>query len=135
MYLKKVVSGIWKIYAVTSERGDCELLQFLSALDSGYEDNVNAMLSDFKDIAGRTEGPLGLPSKKCHTITNDKKIWQISVGRLRVAWFYDGSKIMICTHGFFKQTQKTKDTDKKHAQKLRKEYFEAKRLNTLEFEE
>lgn len=42
---------------------------------------------------------------------------------------------MICTHGFFKTTQETKDADKKLAQKLRKAYFEAKENNELEFEE
>lgn len=135
MYLKKVTSGIWKIYAVTSGRGNCELLQFLSGLDSAYEENVNALLALFDDISGKPEGPQGLASKKCHTITSDNKIWQVSVGRLRVAWFYDGDKIMICTHGFFKDSQETKKSDKRRAQNLRNEYLKDKAGKNIAFEE
>lgn len=135
MYLKKVKLGIWKIYAVTSERGDCELLGFLSGLDAAYEDNANALLALFDDISEKQEGPRTLPTKKCHTITNDKKIWQISVGRLRVSWFYDGDKIMICTHGYFKDSRATKESDKKRAKAHRNAYLEDKANNKITFEE
>lgn len=135
MYLKKVTLGLWRIYAVTSNRGDCELLEFLSSLDAAYEDNVNALIALLDDISEKPEGPRCIPTKKCHTITNDNKIWQVSVGRLRVAWFFDGDKIMICTHGFFKDSQKTKNTDKVRAQKHRCDYFRDKADNNITFEE
>lgn len=131
MYLKKVKLGIWKIYAVASNRGDCELLEFLLGLGANYEDNVNAVLALFDAISEKAEGPQNISSKKCHTITADKKIWQVSVGRIRVAWFYDGDKIMICTHGFFKNSQETKESDKKHALKIRKDYLGDKVANNI----
>lgn len=46
-------------------------------------------------------------------------------------WFYDQGKIVVCTHGFWKTTQRTPKTEIDKAQKLRKEYLQAKRTNSL----
>ena len=110
-------------------------MEFLTGLDNSYSSNRASMLSLFEEIAEHPENPIQwIPSKKCHTITTDNKIWQFTVGRLRVAWFFDQGNIIICTHGFFKDSQTTKKADQNKAQKTRAAYFAAKEHNNIEFE-
>jgi len=50
---------------------------------------------------------------------------------LRVLWFYDEGKVIVCTHGFWKTTQKTPSAEIQKAQQLRKDYLRAKRSNSI----
>jgi phage-related protein len=50
---------------------------------------------------------------------------------LRVLWFYDEGKIVVCTHGFWKTTRRTPEAQIEKAQKLRREYLLAKRAKAL----
>lgn len=50
---------------------------------------------------------------------------------LRVLWFYDEGRIVVCTHGFWKTTQRTPAAEIEKAKRLRKDYLHAKRTNSL----
>ena len=50
---------------------------------------------------------------------------------LRVLWFYDEGKVVVCTHGFWKTTPRTARVEIEKAQRLRSEYLLAKRRNSL----
>ena len=135
MRIKHIISGQWIIYAVQSERGDCPLLKFLNGLDNSYSGHRDSLLALLEEVSGHAEKPSQwISPKKCHTITTDKKIWQFTVGRLRIAWFYDDGNVIICTHGFFKDSQTTKRADQKQAQKIRDNYFLAKQQKNIKIE-
>jgi phage-related protein len=50
---------------------------------------------------------------------------------LRVLWFYDEGRIVVCTHGFWKTTQRTPAVEIEKARKLRRDYLLSKRNRTL----
>jgi len=52
--------------------------------------------------------------------------WQI-----RVLWFYDEGKMIVCSHGFVKKSRKVPRHDIAQAQDHRRHYFDAKRRNQL----
>lgn len=49
----------------------------------------------------------------CHRIETD--IWQLEAGRIRVLWFYDEDRVVICSHGFMKASQRTPESEKRIA--------------------
>lgn len=127
MRLIQITSDQWTILAAKSDRGDCPLLDFLNGIDRSLEIHRDKMLALLHEVSEKHELPnQWIHSSKCHTITNDKQIWQFSVGSLRVAWFFDKDRIIVCTHGFYKSGQKTKKSDQQAALKAREEYFKAK---------
>ncbi len=52
--------------------------------------------------------------------------WQGMAYRLFAFWDKDGETLVVATHGLMKKTQKTPKSEIKHAQAIRKEYFETK---------
>jgi len=126
--LEKPKRGRYSVYAVCSNRGDCELLDFLYDLDNNLEKSREALLATISRAA--SHGREGLSVQKCHNIADE--IFQFSGGKLRAAWFYDKGSMIICTHAYQKTGNKTKVADKKRAIAAREAYFEAKKNGTLE---
>jgi phage-related protein len=94
------------------------------------------MLSLLEQVSEDVRNPeQWMTTRKCHPITNDKQIWQFTVGSIRVAWFYDKDRVIICTHGFIKDSNNTKKTDQKTAQSTRDKYFHAQKLNNISIED
>lgn len=140
MVLRVIRRGLWALFAVCNERGDCPLLDFL------YEDSTPT------PFGFRPRGPLakqkirmlarlaavaetGPPRnvKICHQI--DDEIWQIELGRVRILWFYDEGRVVVLANGFVKSSQKTPEAEKSLARAALKEYRKAKarrRLKILE---
>lgn len=74
-------------------------------------------------------GPQYLPEIS-HQIEPD--IWQTEQGRLRVLWFYDRGRVIVCTHGFVKKTQKTPESERALARQVLWEYRSAKAGGTIQ---
>lgn len=68
-------------------------------------------------------------AKICHQIETD--LWQLELGRIRILWFYDQGRVVILSHGFLKQTQKTPEAEKQAAREALKRYRDAKARNQL----
>lgn len=62
-------------------------------------------------------------------------IWEFISGDLRILWFYDERKVVVCSHGFVKQRQKTPKAQLEQAEAVRQRYFEAKRRSALQIDE
>jgi hypothetical protein len=52
-------------------------------------------------------------------------------GGLRLLWFYDEGRVVICVNGYIKQGQKTPNAEIDAAIQWKNKYFTAKRLGTL----
>ena len=50
---------------------------------------------------------------------------------LRVLWFYDEGRVIVCTQGYWKTTQRTPPGEIEKARRLRSDYLLAKRMNSL----
>ena len=64
-----------------------------------------------------------------HQIRNE--IFEFIQGQLRVLWFYEEGKVILCTHGFLKRSQKTPDREISRAELLRKSYLETENQGTI----
>jgi len=107
----------YRFYAIGSCRDRCELLEFLNALGANYQASRNALFALFDRIS--VDGPIR-DTEKSHKL-ND--VWEFIEGDLRVFYFYDRGRLIICTHGIIKKGKKTKKRDIRHAEKLREEYI------------
>lgn len=74
----------------------------------------------------------GIPKneQKCRTLGN--KLFELKTrGGLRIVWFWDEDKMVICTHGFSKSTRKTPRGQLERALSMKSDYFEAKSKGAL----
>jgi hypothetical protein len=127
MFIKETINfagTIWKVYSVCDERKACLLFKFLESCQGALRKDAERMVALIERLATLEKGPSSLTSDDCHLIA--EKIWQFSKGGIRVAWFYDENKVIICSHGFKKEGQKTKRKDINRAEKARETYFMAK---------
>lgn len=112
MFARKIRDGQWKIWAVSDADGGCELLDFLAALDRDVRNRVLSMLD-----AVAQQGTRVIPSDRCHIVDDNDPIYQFTCGQVRILWFYDRDKIILCSHGFLKKSQKTPKKEKVRAKK------------------
>lgn len=68
-----------------------------------------------------------------HKIAGD--IWELIAGRLRVLWFYDEGRTVVCTHGFVKRTKKTPTGEIERAQQAYGAYYVARNAKRIEVED
>lgn len=133
MKVRRIQTGIeterYRLYSVCSGRGDSDLEEFLV----DYAGESVAILRCMSDAA--ENGPHSLPKARCHYIDQNNKIYEFIGGRLRVAFFTDSDRIVICTHGFQKSTQGTPSQEKKAAVRAKNAYLDAKKNGMLLFEE
>lgn len=135
MKLKPLFSGLWTVYAVVSStsQGDrCQIEDFLQALPDAMIRHGIALTQMLEHVANNPSGPRQLPDTLSHYIDKNEKIWEFIKGRLRIAWFYDENQIIVCCHGFVKDSQRTKETDKARAIAAKRAYFAAKVSRRIE---
>src|SRR4030043_1852782 len=102
MHLLLVSKVFYSVYAVAKSRERCELLEFLEELDQTLQKDSDRMLALLGRVA--MEGP-PRNTEISHQIKG--KLFEFIQGRLRVLWFYDEGRLIICTNGFVKKGRKT----------------------------
>jgi hypothetical protein len=122
MNLLPVSKGFYSVYAVAKSRDHCELLEFLEGLGQTLQKDSDRMLALLDRVA--TEGP-PRNTEISHQIKG--KLFEFIQGRLRVLWFYDEGKLIICTSGFVKKGKKTPRGEIDHAIQVMDDYFEDKK--------
>ncbi|HKV11893.1 MAG TPA: type II toxin-antitoxin system RelE/ParE family toxin [Thermoanaerobaculia bacterium] len=125
--LKLIARGAWTLYAVCSSDKRCPLEEFL-ADQSEFGGDKDRMLRRMEEIAVR--GPYYLPDIS-HQIEGE--IRQTEQGRVRVLWFFDKGRLILCSHGFIKSSQKTPEREKGIARRAFEEYHAAKATGSLVF--
>lgn len=125
MRLELIATGSasgFTIYALPGVR------DFLEDLSGNDEDATIAML---EYVATQ-----GIPrnDKKCNVESDG--FFALKPGRVRLVFFYDPGlrRVIIVTHGYFKQGQKMPRREFRRAVKLRAEALEAKRERNLIYE-
>lgn len=122
--------GRFAVMAVCDARGEPPLLEFLEELGPNLEKDMDHMLELLERVAAA-----GPPRNTdiSHKIQGD--IWEFIKGRLRVFWFYDEGRVIVCTHGLVKKSQRTPKRDIDQAEQARQAYLEAKQAGALIIEE
>lgn len=135
MQLRVVRRDVYCVVSAPASGGKADLYEFLEKNYAGGETGaVEGLMSLFDRVA--EHGPHDLPDKLSHLISDDPKIFEFIKGRLRVPWFYgqtaDGVRLVICTHGFLKQTNKTPAGEKRRARSVYDQYVYALKHGAIE---
>lgn len=130
MRVRRLLQGKYTVLAVCDNRNACTLIDFFESLGANLEKDAHHMLELLERVS--QHGP---PRNTDISHQIDGEIWEFIKGRLRVFWFYDEGRVVVCTHGLVKKGQKTPRSDITQAANRRKEYLAAKCARTLEIEE
>ena len=127
MNLLVISKGFYTVYAVAKSRDHCELLEFLNGLGQNLQKDCDRMLALLDRVAME-----GQPrnTEISHQIKG--KLFEFIQGRLRVLWFYDEGRLIICTSGFVKKGQKTPRDEIDHSIQLMNGYFEDKKRGQIQ---
>lgn len=123
MQALRIGKGRWDVLAICDTRGACPLLDFLQGLGPNHAASVRRMLALLREFVAN-EGP-PRSTDRCHKLRDE--IWEFIAGRLRVLWFHDRGRVIVCAHGFVKRGQKTPAQELGRAEAAAKEYGEARR--------
>ena len=117
---------IWKFYVLARSEEDCELHDFLNSLSVKDKEAWSGLLAIMETMAAAPEGPRLMDSLSHEMGSAKYKIYRFEKGRLRIAWFYgEGNKVVICSHGYYKKSQKTPEQEIKKAEKNVEAYLRA----------
>ncbi len=124
--LKELIPGsAYTIYGLEKD-GHCAVEEFLSSVEKNDLDALDSLLALLERMANH--GP-GHNKQKFRDVGND--IYEFKAKHLRICWFYDAGRMVICTHGFGKGAKKVQSREIKDAGKERKAYFEAKKITKI----
>lgn len=112
---------VFRVYAIGSSVTRCDLLDFLNDLESNYHANRDGLYALFDVTAEK-----GFDLIKHKSVPLRKGIFRVREGDLRVFWFYDEDRIMVCTHGIIKKKQETDKGELDYAIEVKKRYFRSK---------
>ncbi|HVR08731.1 MAG TPA: type II toxin-antitoxin system RelE/ParE family toxin [Thermoanaerobaculia bacterium] len=130
MRLRRVQRTRWEVLAVCDARGNCLLLDFLAGLEARLAADGRAMLRLLAFVA--EQGP-PRNVETSHKLAGE--IWEFITGRLRVLWFYDEGRLVVCSNGFVKRTRKTPIAEIDRARASFAAYRAAKKDGTLQVED
>jgi len=76
----------------------------------------------------------GLPKNKQKVNTLGDGLFEFkTIGGLRLIWFWDANRMILCTHGFLKKRQTIPPAELVTAGKWKKAYESARKTNQLKF--
>jgi hypothetical protein len=102
MRLIRIRRHTWDVLAVCDDRGDCQVLDFLESLEANYDAAVDAMLALLRERVPVHGPPRRMP------LTRDlgQDLFEFrrepKGKRLRVIWFFDTGRVVVCTTAFTK---------------------------------
>lgn len=122
MYIKSLIPSnlktTWRVVAICDSPTECQVDDFLSGLESKLAKQADSMRQMLATAA--IHGPQHFPKDICHNIASE--IFQFTKGSIRVAWFYDAGKIVVCCQAAIKKGQKTPKQFIKNATDCLQEY-------------
>jgi phage-related protein len=127
MKLRTVRDGEWRVLAVCTERGDCDLLDFLDGLVGRLAKDGDRLLRLLKRVADE-----GVPrnTEISHKLAGD--VWELIQGDLRLLYFRDRDRVVVCSHALVKRGRKIPPGDIDLAQARCDGYRTAREAGTLE---
>ena len=127
MKVRRVRVGQWKVLALCNERGDCDLLDFLAGLGQRHVKDRTRLLALLDRVA--EHGP---PNNAAVSHHLSGEVWEFIQGGLRVLWFYDAGKVVVCSNGLLKKTQKIPPGDIRLAETRCAAYRVSKKAQAVE---
>lgn len=128
------------VWAICDESGGCQVLEMLMKAAAEHADLAEDMMALLLEEVPDAGPPLG-DSRKAKRLYRDF-LYELKADKgsgrggrlgLRVAFFFDGPTVVVCTNAFYKSSSTPPDQHKA-ALDARLTYFEAKERGELEFE-
>ena len=122
-------SNQYKVGAVGNS-DSCESIDFLMNLEAGYQASADGLHGLLERIS--LEGLSNISDILSHCVDKKEKIYELIKGKLRLFYFKtEDDFLIICTTGLIKKTQTVDQKHVKKAIRLKHEYLEAVKQNTL----
>jgi phage-related protein len=96
----------------------CFVEEFFKELQISDHPDLDQMLRLIKRVA-----EFGPPRNIEMSRALEDGLLEFKAGAIRIIWFYERNKIIICSHGFLKKGRKTPKLEIEKAQTIRKEYY------------
>ncbi len=135
MILSIISKDKWTVLAVAKDDGEVPLLEFLSdeTKSKKAKENMLSTLVEYVPTHGTPKD-----ENKCKYLRDH--ILEFKTGsnkgpKVRVLFFYDKGKVIVCSHGFLKDTQKTNPDEIDKAIQIRENYLEAQKNKKLTIKE
>jgi Phage derived protein Gp49-like (DUF891) len=108
----------------------CETFDFLTKQEANYQASADGLLDLLERISH--EGLYNISDKLSHCVDANEKIYELIKGKLRLFYFKtEDDFLIICTTGLIKKSQAVDQKHVKKAIRLKHEYLDAVKQNTL----
>lgn len=128
MYLRSLSQKTWNLVEMVDASGVGRVSGFLAGLGANKQREAAAMVALLDRVAA--QGPRQ-GTAKCHQIQGE--IWELIHGSLRVLFAHDGNRLILCTSGFVKKSQKTPKKEIRRAERTLADFRDARARNQLEW--
>lgn len=128
MYVRSLSRKTWNLVEVVNSDGTGRISDFLDNVGANKQREAAAMVVLFDRVAA--QGPRQ-GTTKCHQIHGE--IWELIHGSLRVLFAHDGNRLILCTSGFVKKSQKTPKKEIQRAERTLADFRDARARNQLEW--
>lgn len=139
MRLLEIANNQWQILAPVEGQDDegaelCPVLEFITGHFGGkYSASAKGLLAMLEKTSTSENGPRIFNDDQCHEVDKSESIFEFIKGDLRLLWFYGKDrKVVVCSHGFLKKSQKTPDAERQRAIALKKQYMKAHKKQEIE---
>lgn len=131
MELKVLMSGRWRITSPLSKGSMSITEEFLDSLAASFKSNAAGLLVLMEQHC--EHGPDQFNTAQSHYVDQREQIYEYIKGRLRLFWFEDDDRVVICMHGIIKKDQKTPRQEIERAKRVKAAYMQAKAQGSLTF--
>lgn len=129
MDLKQLYAHRWQIVSPTEPDGRSAVEVFMDEVGGAFSANLNGLLGMMERHS--RYGPESFNTEQCHYVDQGEKIYEYIKGRLRFFWFEDGDRVVVCTHGIIKKSQKTPKREIAKAIRVKNVYKKNKASNSI----
>lgn len=116
-----------------TRKGSSDLEDFFDDIGSNYEANIAGVMTMMEQHS--EYGPEHFNTCQSHYVDQKEQIYEYIKGRIRVFWFEDDNRVVICTHGIIKKSQKTPKHEIERAKRSKIAYQQAKQNGLLKLVE
>jgi len=136
MRLLRIAKGTWDVLAACDERGECQTLNLLMSFEKGDKKRrkharaLLAMLREYVPVFGAPKA-----TERCEPLEDGIYAFRSPASQIRILWFYEKGRVIICTHAFLKPGQRLDRTQLDRAKRIRAGYQEALSRGVVEIVE
>lgn len=131
LFLREIRRGRLCTLLAMGDETQCPLWEFLARLKQESHDEF-LRISALLDYTAEQGPPKNV--EKCRFIPELRMFELKTRGGVRIMSFWDSDRMIICSHGFMKKSQKTPRRELERAKLAKEEYFKAKARSEVRIE-